>query len=357
MSDLTLFLDGSIEVASGGPRSVGGKKIRPIAVHTFIANYLATNPVIAASPLAIILAAGNVTNGTNIQMSNGDVLKAVNGGSQLNLRDGANNQFGLTSDAGAYGESFVAGTATYQSSGFANNYFNADADGCRIRVSNTASFTYLGSIDSGIDLVANIGTLTYAMAVADNTGGAVNFTSTVNKAVTVNSGSSGNPTVVNTGVDYSAPIGGVGITVKTNNSAYCNKLAINQSGSSYETVVSNATLTADRTATFPDASGTVGLVRYVAVNTPTVHTATTGEVVAVTTGAGALVVNLPSAAVANQMITIKKVDNGAGAISLTPAGGDTIDGVAGVDSSLSTQWKSMTLVSNGVSNWLIIATV
>jgi enamine deaminase RidA (YjgF/YER057c/UK114 family) len=187
-------------------------------------------------------------------------------------------------------------------------------------------------------------------------GAKTNYTSNTN-TVFINTGTLGTLSTTNIGISRSVIVGGTGITAKTSNAAYANKLALNASGSSYETIVSTATLTADRTATLPDASGVIGLVRYVAVNTPTVHTATTGEVVAVTTGGAALVVNLPSAATANQVITVKKVDNGAGAVSLTPAGAETIDGTAGVYAGLANQWESVTLVSNGVSNWLITAII
>lgn len=69
----------------------------------------------------------------------------------------------------------------------------------------------------------------------------------------------------------------------------------------------------------------------------------------ITTGASTITATLPTAVgFAGQSLIFKKVDAGAGTAVLTPAGGQTIDGLATF--TLSTQGQFMGLVSNG-ANW------
>lgn len=346
-----LWLDGRYTVTGGSSHI---NLSNPIALHDFIADYLAANPSVITSvqTLAQVLVVGDVTGGLDINISDGDVIKAVNGGGQLNLRDGADGTVNLTTDNGGFAEGFVNLSSTETSFGFNTNYFYAAPSAIHLVMGG--SFAYLHPGFSGMADVLNINTTTYTIATADNSAGAISYDTGSCSAV-VNSGSNANPTVANAGVVKSAAIGGVGITMKTDNSAYANQLALNASGSAFEGLVDTATLTADRTYEFPDASGSVRIIRYIAVASPTVHTAVNGEIVAVTTGAGDLVVNLPAANLGVQQITIKKVDVGAGKVNITAAGADTIDGAAFIP--LNAQWNSATLVSNDSDGWYVIATV
>lgn len=346
-----LWLDGRFTV-TGGKSKINLHN--PIALHEFIADYLAANPSVNAASLADTLTIGAITDGTDIEISTGDVIKAVAGGGTLNLRAGADDSVLISTDAGVGSESFVNLTNIETSYGFLNNYFYANATEMYYISGATNPFAWFSSTANGLRVIADIASSSYSIAIADNTLTPITY-QCIDAAVTINSGTSTNPTVVDAGVSNSVGLGGEGMNIKTGNTAYANQLALNANGSTFEGLVDTAALSADRNYKFPNASGSIGLVRYVAVNTPTVHTATTGEVVAVTTGAGALVVNLPSAAITNQMITIKKADNGAGAVTITAAGGQTIDGAATL--SLAAQWNSATLVSNGGTAWYIIATV
>lgn len=68
--------------------------------------------------------------------------------------------------------------------------------------------------------------------------------------------------------------------------------------------------------------------------------------------AGAFTVNLPTAS-ARKRLHIKKIDSSANAITITRNGADTIEGAATY--ALNTQYKSVTLYSNGTSTWYIEA--
>jgi hypothetical protein len=70
---------------------------------------------------------GAVSGGVNPELSNGDVLKAVNGGSQLNLRDGGDGIWDITSDSGGFTQGWVYGDTTTGQVGFDIACFKASA--------------------------------------------------------------------------------------------------------------------------------------------------------------------------------------------------------------------------------------
>ena len=80
---------------------------------------------------------------------------------------------------------------------------------------------------------------------------------------------------------------------------------------------------------------------------PTLYRATGGI------GAG-IVGTLPAVSAANlgKMYCVKKIDIGAGAVTVARAGADLIDGAANVV--LAAQWDYVWLRSDGVSNWDVI---
>jgi len=81
-------------------------------------------------------------------------------------------------------------------------------------------------------------------------------------------------------------------------------------------------------------------------------TASDSIIYADATSAG-FIVTLPTAVgITGRQYTIKKIDSTANAVTVDPTGAETIDGAATY--SLGTQWKYLTVVSNG-ANWGIIA--
>ena len=74
------------------------------------------------------------------------------------------------------------------------------------------------------------------------------------------------------------------------------------------------------------------------------------DITLATGGSGGITLTLPSAA-SGKMVTVKKVDSGAGTITLDPPGSVTIDGA--LTKVLYHQYETMTCVSDG-TNWFIV---
>ncbi|MFP5519911.1 MAG: hypothetical protein ACLGGX_08405 [Bdellovibrionia bacterium] len=83
------------------------------------------------------------------------------------------------------------------------------------------------------------------------------------------------------------------------------------------------------------------------------YTLNIGDSVIATDASGAaFAVTLPTAVgITGREYTIKKIDNSANAVTVTPSGTETIDGAASY--SLGAQWKYVKMISDG-ANWLVI---
>lgn len=68
-----------------------------------------------------------------------------------------------------------------------------------------------------------------------------------------------------------------------------------------------------------------------------------------TSGAGGITITLPAANTSANLIIIKKVDSGAGALTIARAGTDTIDGATSI--SLAAQYNQAVLLSDGSGSW------
>jgi len=79
--------------------------------------------------------------------------------------------------------------------------------------------------------------------------------------------------------------------------------------------------------------------------------------VLMTTGSTAKVVNLPKATTktSGNSLTIKKMDSGGGAVTVTPFAGDTVENAS--TDSLASQFSTGTYVSDGVSNWIKVSKI
>lgn len=85
----------------------------------------------------------------------------------------------------------------------------------------------------------------------------------------------------------------------------------------------------------------------------TIATGTTNTLVKATTGGGGITLVLPAAAAnSGRRITFKKVDAGAGVLTIDGASSETIDGA--LTAALGVQYGFMTVQSDG-SNWHIVA--
>ena len=92
----------------------------------------------------------------------------------------------------------------------------------------------------------------------------------------------------------------------------------------------------------------------IVVSKTSAYTADYGECVLVDATAGAVTITLPAVAYGLREIRVKKTDSSANAVSVARAGTATIDGATSY--SLATQYKSVTVVSDG-TNWFVIAAV
>jgi hypothetical protein len=196
----------------------------------------------ANNELSEILANGNTT-------SDGQTIDALNGGGCVDLRAGSDNTVTLTNDSGV-----TAKEGIYMS----DDYFG-------LFVSNWV--TYIEMATNHIKLIVNPGNTSLLelgfdkeIAILDNS--TVNRTSsgvaTMN-AVFIGS----NAATMNSGVVNSMILGAPGTTGKTSNTVYVNQVGFDDAGS--EGILTNATLTSDKTWTLPNASGTV----VVSIGTPT----------------------------------------------------------------------------------------
>jgi hypothetical protein len=70
----------------------------------------------------------------------------------------------------------------------------------------------------------------------------------------------GSPSTYNSGVFRSVAVGGEGLTVKTSETAYANQISLQPSGNNFDGLLVPPTLTADRSYSFQDASGTVAFL-------------------------------------------------------------------------------------------------
>jgi hypothetical protein len=61
----------------------------------------------SASDLAAVLVEGNITDGNNIVLSDGDVINAENGDGQLDLRYGGDSKVMLSTDTGFYSKEYL----------------------------------------------------------------------------------------------------------------------------------------------------------------------------------------------------------------------------------------------------------
>lgn len=153
--------------------------------------------------------------GVDLIMGNTFVIKAANGGGQLNLRAGANNVVTLSTDNGALNAGFI-------------------------ELTNDTSIA--------IGLLGK-----YIIDARDNTGGS--YTTSNNDKVPV--AVSTRNIIVNSAVVNTVALGGIGYTVKTNAAAYIQNLAVPNIASGFEVVVQSDLLSSDRLIKFPNHDGTL----------------------------------------------------------------------------------------------------
>jgi len=292
----------------------------------------------SAGTLAETLGNGNITGGTNIILSSGDTIKPASGLSMLDLRffgDDSTWYLGLFDGVSDF-TSFVSGSTNEGiiASADATSYFGLNIKG---------KFSALGAYDpqaadsytsivpgqivayNDSFLTATTDVVPTAMLVADATVSNRSSSITQPTSILINSGSGASPSQYNQNVSRSVILGGVGLTAKTNNSAYANKMILQVAGSTFDGALVPAAISTDRTWTFPDNSGQVALTTDISprqtIATAVNYNAVDGDIIFGTVGAGGITVTLPSATADNMQVTVKQIDNGGGNLGINSAGG------------------------------------
>jgi hypothetical protein len=98
--------------------------------------------------------------------------------------------------------------------------------------------------------------------------------------------------------------------------------------------------------------GGVGVTNSYTAQTSTYSILTTDDVVTGDTSGGGFTVTLPAASGGTKVYTIQKTDSSFNALTVGKTGGDTIAG--GSTTTLNTQNESIRVISDGVSNWVIL---
>ena len=336
-----------------------------IALHDYIEDllpYIAI-PASTTTNLNAVLLVGNQTGAADIVMTAGQKIGSSSGTAMLDLQgDGADNTYVLSSDGqGAYTGSWIWGDASYLSIGFGsptNAEIAVSADAANIRATSTGMIgipmVHISPAEFG---VKDTGTLDpfAAILIKDNAAGPVASSGMVNAGVFLNSGITGTVSTINTGIDHSVALGGVGLTIKLNNTPYANQFALQQSGNLKETIfVPKAGALIDSIINVPTiAVASLSVVSTVEI-IATPATAVDGQTMLVdtTVAGGAVTVNMPTVT-ANQRVTVKNVA-GANTITLDGNGSEEIDFVL-TYVLLGTVGNFVTVESHNTLGWLVVA--
>jgi len=216
---------------------------------------------------------------------------------------------------------------------------------------------YMGTKLTGHSGIAGIGAIIGIELFIVETVAPKSVYSSLNKGIAINSGDITNPTVFSAGVDFSVALGGTGLTVKTNNAAYCNQLVVQITNSAFQTLIDSNPLTADRVQTLQDKDGEIALTSD--INTPVIfktfadtpYAAAWGEDIEVDCTAGNVVINLPQSVGNNgKKISITRVDGTANTLTVNTFAGETLNGAA-TFAALVTQYDSLTAKANGTVSY------
>jgi len=215
--------------------------------------------------LSATLVLGNITGGSNIVMSDTDVVKAASGAAELDMRaDGTDHTVSLTSDAaGNYAEGWLYITPSLAQLGYSNfptsgGWVTVDADsvsldsnqggdkaGVLIKENQLTIKDDVSLVVNSVIRIQNIITTPASNTNPENTG------------VLIGTGA-GLSSVINAGLDNVVVVSGNGITANTDNTAYANQVSLQQAGNAFNTfIVPSAVTVSDKTATIQDKSGTI----------------------------------------------------------------------------------------------------
>jgi hypothetical protein len=197
-----------------------------------------------ANSLSATLAIGNTTGANNIIVTDGQDIRSSLGGGTLNLNDpfGVNGTWSITSDNTAYG----ANSAWI---------YGEPNDGSQLAYQRTAS----EAIGIGVFRQGTSPQLFNAkeVVIIDNTSAQASSGITIGRRRATFIGAENSK--INSGLQQTVVAGATGITATASDALYTNELRL-QKGVLFDGIFSLATLTANRTYTFQNASGTVAFL-------------------------------------------------------------------------------------------------
>jgi hypothetical protein len=219
--------------------------------------------------LAATLVLGNTTGGRDIILSGSgltaDTITGAGTTNSINLND-PDGGWSVSSDDTAYNESYVFGDSLSAYLAFGISQFITTANS--ILMKNTGGsmigqpFSYLSPTNIGVGDDANVGII-YNIKIKNN--GTLSGSTVSDGHVFINSGGLGILTSsIAAGVDRTVVVAGQGITAKTDNTLYTNQISLQPSSNTFDGMLAPSAITADRTWTMPDKSGTVAMLSDVA---------------------------------------------------------------------------------------------
>lgn len=313
--------------------------------------------VTVGETLAETLVLGNATGGNDIEMTSGDQLTSSTSDAKVDLDSfGADQWFiGHDDGTGITGiTSFIVGQgdsngiiAGYQVNSFglelsettmtlgaydveAPAAYSTISSGSHQSVAESTLSSPSQNINSTLLVIAN---------VTENR----NSNITIPQAVMINS-----EALVLSGVTHSVAVGGQGLQVKSDYTAYANQMSFQEDGISFDTILKPYTATKDNSIVLPNTSGI--LAAYNMVETSVSMTATDGDMLIVNSNGSAKTIMLPTP-IKHKRVFIKKIDELAGIVTVN-GNGFNIDGSASLQ--LQNRWEFMEVVASD-AEWFIVA--
>jgi hypothetical protein len=206
------------------------------------------------------LLVGNITGGTNIAISDNDIIKAVNGDSFIDLRYfGVDGVLLLANQSTFSDGAFFLALPTEIRTGFKTAILKAEETQIKLDLpaANVFQIKPNNFILSNFTLFDLAGEIVGAYNSSNN----ILFQSTTSVAISLNSGFGlFEKSEVKANVKNSLLLGGKGLTAKTDFTAYLNQISFQESGILFDMIVKSGTITADRIQTLQDKTGTIALL-------------------------------------------------------------------------------------------------
>lgn len=226
--------------------------------------------------LAKTLKIGNETGGSDVVVTPNDKIKSGSGNATINMYfDGSDNSIIISSNLDDASDTYLSledfraflkgdrstlsmirdrinllygdtGTSNYPFLSLGANQLNIlSLSNYLAGVQNSSAFYIFSTGGAGTDISSRVG---------------------ISLVVSVNSGITGELTVFKPAVSRSCALGGRGLTLKTSETAYCNQISFQNSGTLFDCILKSGTVTDDREQTLQDKSGTIALLSDTTLN-------------------------------------------------------------------------------------------